>query len=134
MKTLLKRQYQSFIDAQQQWEEEDINWKICVSLGQAYSVDPPHPDDKILKGWLHDPRQEAMEKTRGGGEPSVDPDRWIQYCVKNPEWLGYKMIFIEFALDSDEWDNNPDDIDDDISTLWKNHVEGHVRSPRSLKK
>jgi hypothetical protein len=81
-------------------------------------------EGRILKGWLHD--SESTKLTDEKGEPKIDGDKWIQYCVKDMKVLGPKMLFIEFDINWKEWADSAA-IDNDIASAW--HQQAYVQSP-----
>ena len=132
-------QYNELEEAQRTWNSEEKNWNTALALARWYQKDLTrfYGDNEIqvLKGWLHD-----VNKTDGtdqGEHPVLDSDKWIQYCVKDQAWLGKKIVFIEFDMQWEQWDrrrgDTPDDtldrIDNDITEVWRKHMEGRVQHP-----
>jgi len=121
-------QFNDLNNAQQGWDEKTKNWEIAVALSrwwglQLENIYPGKP--KILMGWLHDgDTTGATDNFRA--EPQIDADKWMQYCVKDWYVLGKKMLFIEFMIDWDQWDDR-EAISGDITGLWRQHMEEQVR-------
>jgi hypothetical protein len=109
--------------SQESWEKDNMNWKTYVFMarGSFRSLSRLYNDRKILMGWLHD--ASTTEKARKGGEPTIDSDRSIQYCVQKDAMalLGTKMMVVEFVFDSSKWAAQSDDVGD-ILELWNNHM------------
>jgi len=86
------------LNRRQHWEERTKNWKTALLLARWKKLEPilfyKASTRNILKGWLHDTKTTGA--TNNGADPQIDPAEWIQYCVKDAEVLGEKMLFIEF--------------------------------------
>ncbi|KAL3914548.1 MAG: hypothetical protein SGILL_006065, partial [Bacillariaceae sp.] len=125
---LNENEQQAWQDALKRWidiGDEDMNWKEFVLLSRCFGLSPQEPH--IYYGLLHEVG--STSKTDDGADPVVDPDGWIQYCVR-PRFrrriakMGRRKLFLEFEINWDEWYDPKtahavrDQMDEDIIRAW----------------
>lgn len=129
--------FDSFVEARNSWNSGDwqndtlLYWKTFVHLSRTYTgfwnsyANTCRPGNLGgTMGYLHDAADHNIDNTNDGGEPIVDPERWMQYCFYEPEALGYKILFVEFQFDFAQWEGNANAVDQDLMTAWRQYIKG----------
>ena len=102
-KTMREEKYKKFVENRKQWKNDkklgfwkDFTW-LSLTTGQM-------PPKAYSEGYLlfYGPMEKGTFKP-GDKEPTVNSDRWIQYCFRDEDALGSEQIFVEFNMDWKEW-------------------------------
>ena len=109
LKNRLKaKEFIKFNDQRTQWKANNKNWKEFVKLARCYNL--VMPGKQVFYGFLHNcERTELTDKCR---EPTIDADKWIQYCFVPDQrgevpQLGEQRLFVELSVDWSEWIDLP---------------------------
>lgn len=96
--------FTEFVEAREKWKNnrELRYWKDFVKLSLCYQEVPAQTwRDKVVYGLMHDCRE--GKKPVGLRAPIPDVDGFIQFCFRNPKYLGTDRLFIEFNMDWSNW-------------------------------